>query len=318
MTTTETTELESEKSGFGFAFGAYLLWGLAPLYWHQVASIPAGQVTAQRAVQTMVILVAFLWIVRKQSPRSLLVATKANQIHLVAGLLLGLNWLVFVYAVATERVVEVSLGYFINPLMSVFLGVVFLGERLSRVGWFAIATAALGVGVLGFEAGSLPWISLVLASSFAVYGLTKKQSTRGPIEGLAMETIWIVPFAVAYLGWVALSGGSGGGGSVSVNSMSVSGISLGEGSAPVFAGLIGLATAAPLLLFARAAQSIPLWAIGLMQYMAPSIQFAIGVFVFGETANPTRLVGFAIIWFGLAVFAFENLQKVRTRLRVAS
>jgi chloramphenicol-sensitive protein RarD len=268
----------------------------------------------------MVILVAFLWIVRKQSPRALLVATRANQVHLVAGLLLGLNWLVFVYAVATERVVEVSLGYFINPLMSVFLGVVFLGERLSRIGWFAICTAALGVVVLGFEAGSLPWISLVLASSFAVYGLTKKQSTRGPIEGLAMETIWIVPFAVAYLGWIALSGGSDGGGSLGGGSVSgsVSGISWGEGSVPVFAALIGLATAAPLLLFARAAQSIPLWAIGLMQYMAPSIQFAIGVFVFGETANPTRLVGFAIIWIGLAVFALENIQKVRTRLGAVS
>ncbi len=250
----------------------------------------------------MLILVAFLWVVRKQSPISLLAATRVNRIHLVAGLLLGLNWLVFVYAVATERVVEVSLGYFINPLMSVFLGVVFLGERLSRVGWFAIATAAIGVAVLGIEAGSLPWISLVLASSFAVYGLTKKQSTRGPIEGLAMETIWIVPFAVAYLGWVALSGEGGN-----------AGISLGDGSAPMFAVLIGLATAAPLLLFARAAQSIPLWAIGLMQYMAPSIQFTIGVFVFGETANPTRLVGFAIIWIGLVVFAFENVQKVRRR-----
>ncbi len=314
MTTTETTELESEKSGFGFAFGAYLLWGLAPLYWHQVASIPAGQVTAQRAVQTMLLLVVFLWIVRKQSPRDLLAATMRNRIHLVAGLLLGLNWLVFVYAVSTERVVEVSLGYFINPLMSVFLGVVFLGERLSRVGWFAIATAAVGVALLGVEAGSLPWISLVLASSFAVYGLTKKQSTRGPVEGLAMETIWIVPFAVVYLAWVGLTGdGDTGGSGLGDGGVGGNGISMGEGLAPVFAGLIGLATAAPLLLFARAAQSIPLWAIGLMQYMAPSIQFTIGVFVFGETANPTRLVGFAIIWIGLAVFAFENVQKVRSR-----
>lgn len=282
----------TEQSGYGFAIGAYLFWGLVPLYWKLVDSIPAGELTALRSAQTLLVSLAFLWFVRKQSPRALLTDRKSALAHLPAGLLLGVNWLVFVYAVSTDRVVEASLGYFINPLLSVLLGLVLFGERLSRTGWLAVALASSGVAVLAVDAGELPWISLVLASSFAVYGAAKKQSKRGPIEGLAIEMIWIAPLVIGYLVWLLATGDLTGG----------------EGATPWFLWLIGLATATPLLLFARAAQAIPLWALGLLQYIAPTLQFLLGVLVFGEAANATRLLGFAIIWFGLAVFAYNSLS----------
>ncbi len=283
----------NQASGYGIALGAYLLWGLAPLFWKQVGSIPSADLTALRAVQTLVILLVFLAVVRQQSPRALVADRQSLRAHLLPGALLGLNWLVYVYAMATERVVEASLGYFINPLLSVVLGMVFFGERLNPVRWFAIGVAFVGVVVLAVEAGSLPWISLVLATTFAAYGVAKKRSPRGPIEGLAIEMLWIAPIAIVFLLWLALSGS----------------FTLGEQNSPWFSWLIGAATAVPLLLFARAAQVIPLWAIGLMQYIAPTIQFLLGVVLFKETASPTRWAGFAIIWLGLFVFATNNFQS---------
>lgn len=287
---------DSERTGFGFALGAYLFWGLAPIYWKLVDGVPAGQLTAHRVVQTLVCLLAFLVVARRQSPASLFADRAATRAHLLAGVLLALNWLTFVYAVSTERVVEVSLGYFINPLITVVLGMVFFGERLSQRRWLALGLATLGVVVLAVESGSLPWISLILACSFAVYSAIKKQSTKGPIEGLAIEMVWIAPLALAYLAYVLMAGQLTAGGST---------------GSMLFLLLVGFATATPLLLFARAARAIPLWAIGLMQYIAPTIQFLLGVLVYGESANPTRLVGFGIIWIGLIVFAADSLATSR-------
>ena len=282
-----------ERRGYGAAFGAHLLWGLAPIYWKQVGSIAAGQLTALRFVQTFVLLGGYLWIANRRSPRDLFADRRVALGHLAAGCLLAVNWLVFVYAVSTERVVDLSLGYFLNPLASVVLGMVFLGERLHRRSWFAVAMSAAGVGVMAVEAGALPWISLVVAASFGLYGLVKKLSPSDPVEGVAVEMLWIAPAAAGYLMWLAANG------------------AYETGDDPTFAltFLIGVVAAAPLLLFARAARTIPLWALGLMQYIGPTLQFVLGVAVYGEDTSVTRMIGFAVIWTGLAVFAHDSWPR---------
>lgn len=212
--------------------------------------------------------------------------------HVVAGLLLSVNWLVYVYAVATDRVVDSSLGYFINPLLSVAIGVA-IGERLTPLRWLAVGAAAIGVGILTVDAGTLPWISLVLAATFAVYGLIKKLSPRDSLGGLATEMAFMTPFAVGYLCWLIVNGEMQTGGSVSTVAL------LG----------LGAITITPLVLFGAAAKRIPLWTVGLLQFLAPSLQFLLGVFAFGESLGALRLAGFAVIWFGLAIFAYDTLQR---------
>ena len=215
--------------------------------------------------------------------------------------MLATNWLVFVYAVSTDRVVDLSLGYFINPLVSVLLGMVFLGERLNLQSWIAVGLSAIGVGIMAIDAGSLPWISLVVPMAFGLYGLLKKLSTSGPVEGVASEMIWTAPVAAGYLVWLGVNGA----------------YETGDGSTFALTFLIGVVTALPLLLFARAAQTVPLWALGLMQYVGPSLQFFLGVVVFGESVNPTQMAGFAVIWSGLIVFAHGSWPR-ESRLRPAA
>lgn len=195
-----------DRQGYVFAAGAHLLWGLLPVYWKQLRSIPAGQLTALRFVQTLVIVLGFLWIARQQSPRALLKKGRSPFLSFVAGSFLATNWLVFVYAVSTDRVVDLSLGYFISPLVSVLLGTVFLGERLNLHSRIAVGLSAMGVGIIAADAGSLPWISLVVATAFGLYGLAKKLSKSGPIESVATEMIWATPFAAGYLVWLGVNG----------------------------------------------------------------------------------------------------------------
>lgn len=220
--------------------------------------------------------------------------------HLGAGALLSVNWLVYVYAIATDRVVDSSLGYFINPLLSVAIGVA-IGERLTPLRWMAVGAAAVGVVIITVDAGSLPWISLVLASTFAVYGLIKKLSPRDSLGGLTTEMLLLAPFALGYLVWLASVGEFETGDTVSTVAM------LG----------LGAITITPLALFGAAAKRIPLWTIGLLQFLAPSLQFLLGVFAFGETLGMLRLAGFAVIWAGLALFAWDTYQR-RARPAVGS
>ncbi len=287
-----------DRRGYGFAGGAHLLWGLLPVYWKLVSSISAGQLTAMRVLQTLVIVLGFLWIARRRSPRDLLRGGRATLVHLLASSMLATNWLVFVYAVSTDRVVDLSLGYFISPLVSILLGMAFLGERLNRRSWIAVGLSAIGVGIMSIHAGSLPWISLVVAMAFGFYGLLKKLSPSGPVEGVATEMMWAAPVATCYLAWLGINGR----------------YETGDGTTVALTFLIGVVTAVPLLMFARAARTVPLWALGLMQYIGPSLQFLLGVLVFGESVDPTQLAGFAVIWSGLIVFAhgsWPGEQKVR-------
>lgn len=284
------------KRGYTAGVAAYLTWGLLPLYW-KLIHVPAIQVTLWRMTQGAILSAGYLWLFRSRSPLDLFADRRARLIHLVTALLLGGNWLVYVYSIATDRVVESSLGYFINPLISVALGMVFLGEKLSRNQAVAVGIALVGLAVLTIEAGSIPWISLVLALTFAFYGLIRKTSPLGPIEGMATETLWMLPPSAAALAYLASTGRLEFGGPTSAAAI----------------GVLGIMTLGPLLLFTVAARALPLSTVGLMQYMAPSIQFALGVVAFGEAVSTGRWIGSGLIWLALAVLAVDSLVSYRAR-----
>jgi chloramphenicol-sensitive protein RarD len=295
---------DDTSRGFLLALVAYGIWGLLPLYWKLVESISALETTAVRVVLTALLVAAL--VLRGGRLRDRLAAARpALGLHAVTAALLGLNWLTYVWAVNNERVVETSLGYFINPLVNVVLGVVVLGERLPGRQWAAVALASVGVAILTVEAGTVPWVALVLAGSFGVYGLARKTSPLASLEGLTVEMSWLLLPAVGTLTWVALAGRA----------------TIGDEAGPTIALLgAGLATAVPLLAFAGAARRIPLSALGLMQYVAPSLQFLIGAFVFGERVSPLKLAGFAVVWAALVLFALDTTRsamRVRSASRLA-
>lgn len=286
------------KRGVWYAAGAYTIWGLLPLYWHALRALPALELISHRLVWSFVLVTAIILVTRSfREFRSAIAAPRVLAIYTLAALLVGVNWFVYVWAVNAGFVVETSLGYFINPLISVTLGVVFLHERLRPVQWLAIAVAAAGVSFLAWTHGSLPWIALTLAITFALYGLVKKLAPLNSVQGLTLETGILFLPAAAYLtvmqsthGGVFLDG-------------SATGILLVAGT--------GVATTVPLLLFASASRRIPLLWLGLLQYIAPTLQFVLGVFVFGEAMTVERLIGFAAVWLALAIFGVEGIVNSR-------
>ncbi len=282
------------KKGYLTGFAAYFVWGALPLFW-KLVDAPPLQVTVWRILQAALLMAVIVWLKEKVSPRSLFTDRRASLLHLGTALLLCVNWFVYVYAISTDRVVETSLGYFINPLVYVALGVVFLGEKLGRPQQLALAIAFLGVVVLTVEAGALPWISLVLALSFGTYGLARKLSPKSSFQGLAQEMLWLSPFAAGTLLWLGARGDLVGGDSTSVGAMF----------------FLGAATALPLVLFATAARNLPLSVVGMMQYLAPTMQFLLGVFVFGESVSAGRWLGSALIWLALGLLATDSFSQYR-------
>ena len=286
--------------GIWYGIGAYLMWGFFPIYLKALQGVPSLQIMFHRVFWSF-LFVALLIILRQDWPRlkeSLHKPRILLSYTLTAGLL-AINWLIYIYGINSGQVVETSLGYFINPLLSVALGVVFLGERLRPMQWFPIGLAAIGVLYLTLQYGSLPWIALALAFSFGLYGLFKKIAPLGALHGLTLETgILFIP-ALLYL-LFAESQATGSFGHFSLNVTILL----------VFSGVV---TALPLLLFARAARSIPLTLLGILQYIAPTIQFLLGIFLYQEPFTLTRLVGFAIIWLALAIFTLEGVYERRNR-----
>jgi chloramphenicol-sensitive protein RarD len=219
-----------------------------------------------------------------------------------AAVVLAVNWGIYIYGVTSDQVVETSLGYFINPLVTVLLGVVVLGERLRPAQWAALAVAATAVAVLTVENGSPPWIALALAASFGTYGLLKKTVGVGAVEGLAIETAVLAPVALIYLGWLSSTGES---------TFAANG--------PVHAGLLaltGLITAIPLLLFGAAAARVPLSTLGLLQYLAPTMQFLLGVLVLSEPLGMLKLIGFCLVWAALLAFTVDLISNARRQISV--
>jgi len=278
---------------------AYTLWGLFPIYWKMLHQVPALQVIGNRIVWSFLLLaVVVLFTHQWTAFRMAAAAPGIIGIYSVAAVLLTINWLVYVWGVNSGFIVETSLGYFINPLVSVLLGVLFVHERLRTTQWIPIGIATIGVAYLAAVYGRLPWIALTLALSFGFYGLVKKLAPLGPLYGLTLETGIVFPIALVYLLVVGMRGS----GAFLQDGPQVTLLLIGAG--PV--------TTIPLLLFASAAKEIPLAIIGLLQYIAPTLQFLIGVFIYKEPFDQSLLIGFIIIWIALILFWVENYYSHRT------
>lgn len=294
------------NKGVLYGIGAYLIWGFFPLYLKMLQAVPAIQIMFHRVVWSFLLFAALI-LIRKEwgKLKAAVSAAKTLGVYVFAAGLLATNWLVYVWGVNTGHVVETSLGYFINPLVSVALGVVFLRERLRPMQWVPIGLVAVGVLYLTVQHGTLPWIALALAFTFGIYGLLKKISPLGALYGLTLETAILFLPAVGYLFYVESQGNG----------------SFGHtGWEPtLLLVLSGVVTSVPLLMFATAARSIPLSMVGLLQYIAPTCQFLLGVLVFGEPFTQVRLVGFGIIWIALLIFTLEGyLVRRRAALSTAA
>ncbi|HSI52302.1 MAG TPA: EamA family transporter RarD [Ideonella sp.] len=281
---------------------AYVCWGLFPLYFHRLSQISAVELIFHRSVWALLCMLLVLGARRQwgwlgpamRSPRT--VATYA-----ASAFLLSINWVLYVWSVHNGHVVEAALGYFINPLVNVLLGVLVLHERPRRLQWAALAVAAAGVAWLGAVAGSPPWIALGLAASFGAYGLLKKTAPLGALEGLTTETLLMAPVAIPALLWLGTHGGD----TAQADAMTW-----------VWLLLAGPITAVPLLLFSYGAQRISMATLGLLQYVSPSLQFLLGVLIFREPMQPARLIGFALIWGALMLYSAETLwQRRQVRLQ---
>lgn len=284
--------------GVWIGASAYVLWGLSPIYWRLVDDVASLDVVLARTVSTTLFLLALHLFGRTfRRMRSHITDWRSAAVFALTASCLAANWLIFVWAVNNERVLEASLGYFINPLMSVVLGVVVLRERLRAGPLVSVAIAAVGVVVLTIDVGTLPWVSLTLASTFALYGLIRKTSPAGSLDGLTLEMAFLAPVALTVL---AVRAGTGDG----VVGASVPGRDLWLLGA-------GLMTAAPLLLFASAARQIELWLVGMLQFIAPTIQFVLGAVVWDEPWTGGQAVGFILIWVALGVFVVDLLRRTR-------
>ena len=284
------------------AVGTFVLWGLAPLYWHLLKAVPSLQIVLHRVVWSALLVAGFLaWRDGRHWLRDVLAGQpRLRWMLLLSGLLISSNWGLYIWAVTAGHVVETSLGYFINPLVTVALGVVVLRERLRRPQWIAVACAAAGVAWLTWSAGSPPWIALGLAGSFALYGLVRKLVPVDAVAGLGVESLFMFLPALAYVLWA--EAGHGGG--------FIGGWSLGTQLLLVFSGVV---SAVPLVAFAYGVRRIPLSLVGLLQYICPTLQLLLGVWFFREPFTAVHALGFGAIWLGLAIFAGEGLWRGRRR-----
>lgn len=278
-----------------YGVAAYSLWGLLTLYWRLFQHVPAIQVLAHRFVWSFVVLAAII-VASWQHRRATLDAIDRRVVALyaIAAVLIGANWFLYVFSVNNGFIVESSLGYFMTPLVNVLMGVVVFRERLRPMQWLAVAFAFSGVLWLTLAYGTLPWIGLALAASFGSYGLVKKKATLPSLEGLALETAVLVLPAVLYLGVLNRSGAG-----EFLHSGPTTDLLLAAG---------GVVTVVPLLLFATAVRRVPLSVIGILQYIAPTIQFLLGVFAFQEPFTLTQLTGFGLVWLGLIVFTLDSVR----------
>jgi chloramphenicol-sensitive protein RarD len=288
-----TGEFDMIKKGLWYALGAYTAWGLFPIYWKWLHQVDAVQLIGHRIGWSFIMLMIFIFASRQfKSLRIAALQPRVLLIYLVAAILIGINWLVYVWAVNANYVVETSLGYFINPLLSVLMGVIFLRERLRPFQWVPVALAASGVIFLTVAYGRLPWIALTLAFSFGTYGLIKKVSPLGSLFGLTVETgILFIP-ALIYLMYAEFSGS----GAFLHSNLTTNLLLIGAGAV----------TTIPLLLFSAAAQSIPLSMVGIMQFITPTITFLLGILVYKEQFDTNHFIGFGIVWIALVLFVLES------------
>jgi chloramphenicol-sensitive protein RarD len=289
-------------AGYFYALMAYLIWGLFPIYWQPLEAIPATQLIGHRIVWSFVFMVAFLVALRQtRRLKPLLRERRVVLTYGFAGLLLAGNWLTYVWGVTHGHIVEASLGYFINPLFSVLLGLLVLKERLRRWQWLAVGLAAAGVAYLTWSYGRLPWIALALTLTFGLYGLVTKTAALDAIDGLTLETGLLFLPALAFLLWTESQGrGAFGHAGALANAMMIG---------------TGVVTAVPLLFFGAAARRVPLNVLGILQYLAPTLQFLLGVLAYHEPFTRTHLVGYGLVWLALLIFWVEGGSQRRRQTR---
>jgi len=280
-----------------FAIGAYLFWGMFPLYFALLDSVSPLEIVAHRAVWSLIFVIILIAIWRQWADLRAALTPRTIGLLAAAIFFLSINWLVYVYSIEINEVVQGSLGYFINPLVSVALGVILLSERLRRVQWFAIGIAVVAVLILTLSYGGVPWISLTLAFSFGLYGLIKKRANIEALPSLAIETAVITPLALVYL-WVIEANGE------------AAFIQDGWGISTLLI-LLGPITALPLLAFGAAAIRIPLSSLGIIQYVTPTVIFLLGITVFGESMPALRWVGFSLVWVALVIFTVDAVRRSR-------
>jgi chloramphenicol-sensitive protein RarD len=288
------TDQDRERRGIVYGLAAYGLWGAVPLFWPLVKQAGALELLAHRVIWSLVICVVLLVAVVQKGLWSRIGNRRSLTMLSVAAAVVSVNWGTYIWAVNHGHVVETSLGYYINPIFSILVGVIFLRERMSTGQWVAVGLAAAAVLVLTIEYGSLPWIALTLAVSFGIYGVIKKQVNGGAVDTLTVESAVLTPVGLGYLVYLEAHGGATFGHLGLVHSLLLV--------------ATGLVTVIPLLFFASAATRMPLSTLGLLQYLAPTIQFLLGVLYFHESMSTGRWVGFGLVWLALMIMTFSGLR----------
>jgi chloramphenicol-sensitive protein RarD len=295
---TDTGIRAAERSGLPYGVGAYVAWGFLPIYFKLLPHVGAPEIVASRVLFSLILMGAILAATGALKEFGRTLRHRQTMTAMTgSALLIGVNWLTYIWAVNSGHIIAASLGYFLNPLVNVLLGVVVLKEKLRRAQVIAICIAALGVMVMAAAAVNTIWVSLILALSFAFYGLIRKTAVVGPRQGLAAETLILAPVAGLYMLWLASHGT----------------VKFGQDfSTSALLALSGVVTSVPLLMFATAARRMPLSTLGLLQYLAPTLQFLVGVLLYGETLTRGQIVSFVLIWIGLLIFTADSLHAMRS------
>ncbi|HDX9589729.1 TPA: EamA family transporter RarD [Bacillus pseudomycoides] len=291
--------MEAQKKGMIYATSAYMMWGILPLYWKLIDDVPAEEILAHRIVWAFVFMLFVLFISKRfgQFTNEFVQLFKRPKLFMsltIASILISGNWFVYIWAVNHNYVIEASLGYYINPLVSILLGTLVLKEKLNFWQYIAVGLAAFGVAILTLRYGSIPWIAISLACTFGLYGLSKKLLDYDSMIGLTMETMLVTPFALVYLGMLGAEGIS------SFGTVSIT-------STLLLAGA-GIVTALPLLYFAKGTKLIPLSMVGFLQYIAPTISLVLGIFVFHERFTTAHMTAFFFIWIALFIFSIAKTK----------
>ncbi|HSP23239.1 MAG TPA: EamA family transporter RarD [Planococcus sp. (in: firmicutes)] len=295
--------MADEKKGILYTMLTYTIWGFLPIYWKLLDNVSSDEILASRIVWSLILTVAFIFLLKGRKLllsdlKDLWKSKKKFFTLMLASYLITLNWFLYIFAVTNDRIVETSLGYYINPLVSMLLGVIFLKEKLSPAIKIAFVLAATGVAILTISYGTLPWMAFGMAFSFAFYGLIKKTIKLNALRGLALETLFVMPAALAYYLYLFAAGEA---------SFLHSGT-----STDILLVISGAATALPLFLFATGAPLIPLYMVGFLQYIAPTLMLLLGVLVYGEEFNRINLISFSFVWVALAIFTASKLLEARS------
>lgn len=292
---TDSAESKTRRDGLWLALTAYITWGVVPVYFKWIGVIPPFEIVAHRLIWSLVFLLGLLTLTGRW--KDMYLSWRRIRFLIPSALMLAANWLIFIWAISNDNITESSLGYFINPLVSVFFGMVFLGERLRPLQWIALFIASAGIAWQLLYFGEIPWIALSLAICFGFYGLLRKQLDMPSFAGLTMECLILLPAAIAYLIWLGFE---------EKITMGTMGIGI-----DILLMVSGIVTALPLLCFAAAVTRLPLVTIGIVQYVSPSVSLIIAVFVYNEPFGLSRIITFTCIWVALIIFTAESVLKQR-------